>query len=85
MRAAMKAGCVVVLLARKPSPFHKEARKVDTAKPMPTPWKSGSVTVRCSRRPPRRVRAFTQAENATGRPRQVAKKDTAPLASEWFR
>src|SRR6516225_7842503 len=77
LRAAIKAGCVVVLLARKPSPFHREARKVDTAKPMPTPWKSGNVTVRCSRRPPRRVMALTQAEKATGRPFQAARKQTA--------
>src|SRR5262249_46345870 len=82
LRAAMKAGGVVVLLARKPSPFHREARKLETAKPMPTPWKSGSVTVRCSRRPPRRVMALIQAEKATGRRFQVARKQTAPLASE---
>src|SRR5262245_40824025 len=56
LRAAMKAGCVVVEVARKPSAAQREAMAAQTADPTPTPCQSGSVTVRCSRLPPRAER-----------------------------
>ena len=60
-----------------------EATRAETALPMPTPWKSGRTTVRCSRRAsgPAPTNG-NQAEKATGRLRHVARKQVDAPPSE---
>lgn len=71
----------MVEVAWKPSPVHMEAMVLERRLPMPAPWKSGRVTVRCSRRAPfgeiEGPRNWTQAEKATGNLSQRASQHHA--------